>query len=59
MTRKPAGSLTQAKAEARSLVKKLRRSNGVSARRGGVVLPEDEYVVLEEELTRKLLKRAS
>jgi hydrogenase maturation factor len=59
MTRKTTGSLTQAKAEARSLVKRLRRSNQVSARRGGVVLPDDEYVVLEEELTRRLLKRAA
>ena len=59
MTRKTAGSLTQAKTEARSLVKRLRRSNQISARRGGVVLPDDEYVVLEEELTRRLLKRAA
>jgi hypothetical protein len=59
MTRKAAESLTQAKAEARSLVKTLRRSNQVSARRGGVVLPDDEYVMLEEELTRRLLKRAA
>ena len=59
MTRKTAGSLTQAKAEARALVKGLRRSNQLSARRGGVVLPDDEYVRLEEQLTRKLLKRAA
>ncbi len=59
MTRKTARGLTQAKAEARSLVKRLRRSNQVSARRGGVVLPDDEYVVLEEELTRRLLRRAA
>jgi len=59
MTRKTAESLAQAKAEARSLVKRLRRSNQSSARRGGVVLPDDEYVLLEEELTRKLLKRAA
>ena len=59
MTRKTAGSPTQARAEARLLVKRLRRSNQVSARRGGVVLPDAEYVVLEEELTRRLLKRAA
>jgi hypothetical protein len=59
MTRKTAESFTQAKAEARSLVKRLRRSNQVSARRGGVVLPDDEYATLEEELTRRLLKRAA
>ena len=59
MTRKTTGSLMQAEAEARALVKRLRRSNQVSARRGGVVLPDDEYVVLEEELTRRLLRRAA
>ena len=59
MTRQTGGSLAQAKAEARSLVKRLRRSNQVSARRGGVVLTDDEYVMLEEELTRRLLKRAA
>ena len=59
MTRKTAGSLTQARAEARSLVKRLRRSNQVAARRGGVALPDDEYVALEEELTRRLLRRAA
>ena len=57
--KKTADSLMQAKAEARSLVKKLRRRNQVSERRGGVALPDEQYAMLEEELTRKLLKRAA
>lgn len=57
--RRPAARSAQAQAEARALVKKLRQSNQASARRGGVVLPDDEYTRLEEELTQKLLKRAA
>ncbi len=49
----------QAKAEARALVKKLQKSNRERERRGGVVLPDDEYNRLEQELTDKLLKRAA
>ena len=49
----------QAQADARALVKKLRRSNRKLEQRGGVVLPDEEYSRLEQELTRKLLKRAA
>ncbi len=48
-----------AEAEARALVKKLRKSNRELEQRGGVVLPDEEYNLLERELTRKLLKRAA
>jgi hypothetical protein len=49
----------RAREQARQLVLKLRKSNRRIERTGGVRLPEDEYAVLEEELTRKLLKRAA
>lgn len=49
----------QAQAEARVLVKKLRKSNRKLEQRGGVVLPDEEYGRLEQELTEKLLKRAA
>ena len=49
----------KAREQARQLVLKLRKSNRRIERTGGVRLPEDEYAVLEEELTRKLLKRAA
>jgi hypothetical protein len=49
----------QARAEARSLVEMLRRSNRRIEERGGAALPEEEYGRLEQELTRRLLKRAA
>ena len=50
---------THARAEAKLLVQRLRQSNRKAERSGGAKLPEEEYVVLEEELTRKLLRRAA
>jgi hypothetical protein len=49
----------KAREHARQLVLKLRKSNQRIERTGGVRLPEEEYAALEEELTRKLLKRAA
>jgi hypothetical protein len=49
----------KAREQARQLVLRLRKSNQRIERTGGVRLPEEEYALLEEELTRKLLKRAA
>lgn len=57
--RRTAAQSAQAQAEARALVRKLRQSNQALERRGGVVLPDEEYARLENELTQKLLKRAA
>jgi hypothetical protein len=50
---------TRARAEAKQLVQTLRRSNQKAERSGAAKLPDEEYDVLEEELTRKLLLRAA
>jgi hypothetical protein len=50
---------TRARAEAKQLVKRLRQSNRKAERTGAVKLPEEEYHLLEEELTRRLLRRAA
>ena len=49
----------KARAEAKLLVQRLRRSNRKAERSGAARLPEEEYDVLEEELTRRLLRRAA
>jgi hypothetical protein len=49
----------KARAEAKLLVQKLRRSNRKAERSGGAKLPEEEYHLLEKELTRRLQRRAA
>lgn len=49
----------RARAEAKLLVQTLRQSNLMAERSGAAKLPEEEYRLLEEELTRKLLRRAA
>ena len=51
--------ISRARDEAKLLVQMLRRSNKKAERLGGAQLPDEEYEVLEEELTRKLLHRAA
>jgi hypothetical protein len=49
----------RARAQAKLLVQTLRRSNRKAELSGAAKLPEEEYRTLEEELTRKLLRRAA
>jgi hypothetical protein len=49
----------RASVQAHLLVERLRKRNQRSERRGGVQLPDGEYAALEQELTRRLARRAA